>query len=136
NRVTGGSSSALRTMTTASATICFRSRRRRRRISERGALFSGAQAGQTRGGRHECATAFAPDGDVGDGSSRLRATGGARGRARQYWCARVSLYPGFFRHMASRQSSLVHTTGGGSRSGDEPVADEGHRRERLQLARR
>src|SRR6267142_2144063 len=87
------------------------------------------------GDHHECATAFALDGDVGgDCYPRFRTTGGARGHTRQYWRAKLFLHPGFLRHMASWEPSLVHTAGVGSRSGDESVADERYWRERLQLA--
>src|SRR5262245_42774180 len=99
--------------------------------------MEGVQAGPTvEGDHHECATAIALDGDIGgDCYPRLR-TGGTRGRARQYWWAGARLHPGFLRHMASWEPSLVHSAGVGSRSSDESVADQGYRRERLQLAGR
>src|SRR5262249_9232519 len=56
--------------------------------------------------------------------------------ARQFWRAKRRVYPGFLRHMASRQPSLVHTAGVRSGSGQESVARKGDWRERLQLAGR
>ena len=43
---------------------------------------------------------------------------------------------GFLRRVASRQPAVVHSAGLGSRSGNEPVAGKGHRRQRLRLAGR
>src|SRR5262245_42261317 len=84
--------------------------------------------------RHEYATAFPVTGDIGGYHSRCGAAVGARGRARQPWCAKRRVHPGLLRHMASWEPALVHTACLRSRSGQESVARKGHWRERLQLA--
>src|SRR6266446_7883940 len=84
--------------------------------------------------RHECAAAFSVTADSGGNHLRLTAAVRAHGLACQSWRAKRRLYPGFFRHMASRQPSLVHPAGIWSGPGQESVARKGDWRERLQLA--
>src|SRR5258707_11934711 len=88
------------------------------------------------GDRHEYAAACPVTGDSGGNPPRLGAAVRPHSRARQSWRAKRRVHPGFLRHLASREPSLVHTAGVWSGAGQESIARKGDWRERLQLARR